>query len=99
MSTPRLSRDVVAALARRAPNGVELPPPSAIGLPEKVLQFGTGAFLRGFVDYFIDAANRAGTFGGSVVTVSSTSSRRNQALDQQDGLFTLVTQGIDDGAP
>jgi tagaturonate reductase len=100
MATPRLSRDVVASFDdRMTPSGVELPPPSAVGLPERVLQFGTGAFLRGFIDFFIDAANRAGTFNGSVVAVSSTGSRRDQALEQQDGLFTLVTQGIDDGAP
>jgi tagaturonate reductase len=100
MTMPRLSRDVVASFGgRTTPSGVEVPPMSAVGLPERVLQFGTGAFLRGFVDYFIDAANRAGTFNGSVVAVSSTDSWRNHALHQQDGLFTLVTQGIDDGAP
>jgi tagaturonate reductase len=98
MTLPRLSRAVVAALRAQGPSsGVDLPPASAIGLPEAVVQFGTGAFLRAFADYFIDAANRAGTFGGSIVTVSSTGSQRNWVLTQQEGLFTLVTQGMEDG--
>lgn len=95
MTMPRLSRDVVASLGAQ---GVELPPAGAAKLPETVVQFGTGAFLRGFVDYFIDEANRSGSFGGSVVAVSSTGSQRNWALNQQNGLFTLVTQGLSGGA-
>ena len=62
-------------------------------LPEKVVQFGTGAFLRGFADYFIDEANRAGRFNGRIVAVSSTGSSRDAALNEQDGLFTLAIQG------
>ena len=38
-------------------------------LPEKAIQFGTGALLRGFIDYFLDEANRKGAFGGKVVAV------------------------------
>lgn len=30
--------------------------------PIKVLQFGEGNFLRGFVDYMIDIANEAGEY-------------------------------------
>src|SRR3954470_24180180 len=75
--TPRLSRAVA---------GVPL-------LPEKVVQFGTGAFLRGFADYFIDEANRAGRFNGRIVAVSSTGSSRDAALNEQAGLFTLAIQG------
>jgi tagaturonate reductase len=60
--------------------------------PERVAQFGTGAFLRGFVDYFIDEANRNGRFTGRVVAISSTGSSRDAALNEQDGLFTLAIQ-------
>ncbi len=63
------------------------------------MQFGTGAFLRGFVDHFLDAANRAGRFGGRVVMVGSTGSGRDQALNDQDGLYTLSVQGIETAAP
>ena len=33
--------------------------------PVKVLQFGEGNFLRGFVDYMIDIANEKGEFDGA----------------------------------
>lgn len=32
--------------------------------PIKVVQFGEGNFLRGFVDYMIDIANEQGKFDG-----------------------------------
>lgn len=101
MTTPRLpplSRGLVAALHAQGITGVDLPPPSTVGLPESVVQFGTGAFLRAFADYFIDGANRDGTFGGSIVTVSSTGGQRNWPLNEQNGLFTVVTRGMEDGA-
>lgn len=66
-------------------------------LPEKVLQFGTGAFLRGFSNVFIDRANRSGSFGGRIVVVGSTGSGRASAINEQDGLYTIVVQGIVDG--
>ena len=72
-------------------------PPALLDLPERALQFGTGAFLRGFVDYFVDAANRAGKFNGRVVVVGSTGSGRDQAINDQDGLYTLAVQGIENG--
>ena len=96
---PRLSRDLIATLRTQgAPAGLDLPPANAVGLPEAVLQFGTGGFLRAFADFFIDEANRAGTFGGSVVAVASTGSQRTWMLNEQGGLFTLVTQGVEAGA-
>ena len=35
--------------------------------PIKVVQFGEGNFLRGFVDYMIDIANEQGKFDGDIV--------------------------------
>ena len=66
--------------------------------PERAIQFGTGAFLRGFVDYFIDQANRSGSFNGRVVAVGSTGSGRDRKLNEQDGLYTLACRGIENGA-
>jgi tagaturonate reductase len=80
-------------------SGVESPGEETLRLPERAIQFGTGAFLRGFVEYFIDAANRSGSFNGRVVAVASTSSARNKLVNQQDGLFTLVVEGMRDGKP
>jgi tagaturonate reductase len=94
---PRLSREVVSSPAFAAGADVELPPSSILALPETVVQFGTGAFLRGFADYFVDEANRRGVSRGSIVAVSSTGSSRDAVLNEQDGLFTLAIQGIDRG--
>jgi tagaturonate reductase len=74
-----------------------VPSPAIAGLPEKVLQFGTGVLLRGLPDYFIDKANRNGLFNGRVVVVKSTDTGSASAFDEQDGLYTHVVRGIDDG--
>lgn len=95
---PRLSRELVASFALDRASGLEIPPDETLGLPERVVQFGTGAFLRGFIEYFIDEANRQGRFGGSIVAVSSTGSSRDAVLNEQDGLFTLAIEGVDAGA-
>ena len=52
---------------------VIVPDDAIFKLPEKILQFGTGAFLRGLADYAIDKANRQGLFNGRIVVVKSTS--------------------------
>jgi tagaturonate reductase len=70
---------------------------AAVRLPEKVVQFGTGAFLRGFAEYFIDEANRDGRFNGSIVAVGSTGSTRDAALNEQEGLYTLAIRGMENG--
>ena len=41
-------------------------------LPETILQFGAGNFLRAFADLFIHQANEAGQAVGRVVVVQST---------------------------
>src|SRR4029077_18758287 len=79
-------------------SAVDFPPAKTLALPEKVAQFGTGAFLRGFAEYFIDEATRRGEFNGSVVAISSTGSSRDTVLNAQDGLFTLAIQGMEGGA-
>ena len=66
-------------------------------LPEKVLQFGTGALLRALPDYLINKANRQGVFNGRVVVVKSTDSGSATAFDKQDGLYTICLRGIENG--
>ena len=68
-------------------------------LPEKVLQFGEGNFLRAFVDNFFDRANEAGNFGGKIVAITPINSGTGliDALNAQDGLYTVVTRGKRDG--
>ncbi|MGV3763930.1 tagaturonate reductase [Parapedobacter sp.] len=62
--------------------------------PEKVLQFGTGVLLRGLPDYFIEKANRAGVFGGSIVMVKSTGWGDMNQFARQDNLYTIHVKGI-----
>ena len=99
MSTelPRLGRAHLDTL-RQGPAGViAVPDEKTLDLPERAVQFGTGALLRGFVDDFIHRANQQGRFDGRIVAIASTGSVRDRALNDQDGLYTLVVEGIDNG--
>jgi tagaturonate reductase len=98
-TTRTLNRELVTSAEFASDREVDAPAAELLDLPEKVVQFGTGAFLRGFVDFFIDAANRGGHFGGRVVMVGSTGSGRDEALTEQDGLYTLATLGLVRGVP
>lgn len=76
---------------------VTLPGASVFELPEKVLQFGTGVLLRGLPDYFIDKANKQKLFNGRIVVVKSTSQGVTDAFRQQEGLYTHIERGIEEG--
>ncbi|TXC91806.1 tagaturonate reductase [Metabacillus litoralis] len=62
--------------------------------PEKVLQFGTGNFLRAFCDWQIHEMNKHGLFKGSVVVVQSTENGAVDLINEQEGLYTLYLQGM-----
>ena len=70
---------------------------SADALPERVLQFGAGVFLRGFVDWMIDGMNRERLFCGRVVVVASVNPGTVATLNQQDGVYTHLARGIENG--
>jgi tagaturonate reductase len=65
-------------------------------LPETVLQFGAGRFLRAFADLFIHQANRA-TPVGRVVIVQSTGDDRAGGLNRQGGKYHVVIRGLENG--
>ena len=65
--------------------------------PEKVLQFGEGNFLRAFVDWQIDKMNDEADFNGSVVVVQPLESGLVDMLNDQDCLYTLYLQGVQNG--
>ncbi|WP_077624567.1 tagaturonate reductase [Sediminibacillus massiliensis] len=66
--------------------------------PERVVQFGEGNFLRGFVDWMIHEMNKRGIFQGRVVAIQPTPHGKVvPKLNEQDGLYTLIQQGIDQG--
>lgn len=83
-------------LSKLHASNLVLPQPTVFDLPEKVLQFGTGVLLRGLCDYFIDEANRNGIFNGRVAVVKSTPGATTE-FDQQDNLYTLSVNGIENG--
>lgn len=64
---------------------------------ERIIQFGTGNFLRGFVDYFIDKINKDGLYDGKIVIVSPTDSRTVDALNEQNCRYNLYLRGIENG--
>jgi tagaturonate reductase len=98
-ATPTLTRALVGSPLLRGNGAIELPSADMLELPERAIQFGTGALLRGLVDFFVDQANAHGRFGGRIVMVGTTGSGRDRRLNDQDGLFTLVVQGLVDGVP
>ena len=96
MTLPVLSRALVGDEAA-ARSDVRFPAPALLDLPERVVQFGTGALLRGLIEPMVDDANARGEFGGRIVMVGSTGSGRDRAINQQDGLFTLLSRGVEGG--
>ncbi|MDR1827057.1 MAG: tagaturonate reductase, partial [Methylobacteriaceae bacterium] len=67
--------------------------------PERVLQFGEGNFLRGFVDYFFDILNEKNLFNGKVVVVQPIAEGRAGLLNEQDGLYTVHLTGVENNTP
>jgi tagaturonate reductase len=65
--------------------------------PERVVQFGEGNFLRAFGDWMLDVLNERGLFGGSVVVVQPIRQGLAPVLNAQDGLYTLLLRGMQDG--
>jgi len=69
--------------------------------PVKVLQIGEGNFLRAFVDWMLHVSRSKGLFDGAVAVVQPRPSGRAkiEQLAAQDGLFTVVTRGLENGMP
>lgn len=88
----RLSKAVTAKL----PSGVSYY--SQEHLPEKVLQFGEGNFLRGFIDWMIQQMNKQGLFHGRVVAIQPTPHGKVvPKINAQEGLYTSALRGIENG--
>ena len=67
-------------------------------MKETILQFGTGNFLRGFVDCFVDSLNKQGLYDGKVVIVSPTDSKAVETINAQGGRYHLILRGVENGA-
>ncbi len=66
-------------------------------LPETILQFGSGRFLRAFADLFIHQANVQGQNVGRIVIVQSTGGERAGGLNKQGGQYHVVLRGLENG--
>ena len=67
--------------------------------PEKVIQFGEGGFLRGFVDWILQLTNEMTDFDGSVVVVQPIDKGMCAMLESQNCVYTHVMRGLKDGEP
>src|SRR5205807_6853936 len=95
---PRLNAELIRA--GKAHSGeVILPDSALLDLPERGVMFGTGALLRGLIGHLLDQSNRAGRFNGRLVAIGSTGSGRDEIINLQNGLFTLLSEGMVKGKP
>ena len=62
---------------------------------ERIIQFGEGGFLRGFVDYFFQKLNDKGLFEGSVVVVQPIKTGMCDILTAQNCEYNLFLRGVD----
>ena len=65
--------------------------------PINILQIGDGNFLRGFVDWMVDICNDQGGFRGGVAIAQPLPQGLAERLNAQDGLFTVLLRGIENG--
>ncbi len=62
---------------------------------EKIIQFGEGGFLRGFVDWMIQICNEKTDFDGEVVVVQPIAKGMCDILAETDCNYTHVCQGLE----
>lgn len=67
--------------------------------PERILQFGGGNFLRGFLDWMVQVMNEKVHFDAGIVVVQSVNQQAVDTFNAQDGLFTLCLTAAVDGNP
>lgn len=82
-------------LRQGLPNNIKTGPLQE--MPVKVLQFGEGNFMRAFIDWMIDELNQKGLFNGMVQMVQPIDKGMADMINAQDGLYTLILRGIQDG--
>lgn len=66
-------------------------------LTERVMQFGEGNFLRGFVDWMIDRLNKENGGDYGVVLVQPLDKGLVDMINEQDGLYSLYLRGLQNG--
>ncbi|MBR2930817.1 MAG: tagaturonate reductase [Clostridia bacterium] len=66
-----------------------------IARPERVIQFGEGGFLRGFVDWLLKKLEEKDLFDGSVVVVQPIEKGLCDLLTEQNCLYTHIIRGAE----
>ncbi len=64
---------------------------------EKIIQFGEGGFLRGFVDWILQEMNEKTDFDGSAVVVQPIEHGMCDKLSEQNCVYTHIMRGIENG--
>lgn len=64
-------------------------------MKERVIQFGEGGFLRGFVDWMLQSVNEKTDFNGSVVVVQPIASGMCDILTDQNCTYTHMCRGVE----
>ena len=65
--------------------------------PIQILQFGEGNFLRCFIEWIIQHMNDTGVLNSNVCVVQPLDFGRVDALKEQDGLYTVILEGLNNG--
>ncbi|MEL6976136.1 MAG: tagaturonate reductase [Bacteroidota bacterium] len=78
----KLNRETISSLPKR---------------PVKIVQFGEGNFLRGFVDWMVDILNERTDFNGNVQIVQPLPNGMAEPINQQQGLYHVVLEGLEKG--
>lgn len=88
---PNLNREALASRAIEADHAL------MTDGPNNILQIGDGNFLRGFVDWMVDEANEQGQLQGRVAVAQPLSRGIADKINAQDGLYTVLLRGIENG--
>lgn len=64
---------------------------------EKIIQFGEGGFLRGFVDWIVQLTNEASDFNAEVVVVQPIEKGMCDLLEKQNCVYTHIMRGLKNG--
>lgn len=65
--------------------------------PIRVIQFGEGNFIRGYIDAMLQSVYDAGELGGRVMMIKPRRGGDVDEIEKQDGLFTLIERGVSQG--
>ena len=66
-------------------------------MTEKIIQFGEGGFLRGFVDWIVQLTNEKTDFDAGVVVVQPIEKGMCDLLEKQNCVYTHVMRGLKNG--